>query len=167
MADAKFIIASLNAMARATQSSIKILMGKIEYRQLRNQLVHNTGAEDSTDQLLQKVTDNIVNRHKCANLLAEQLQESCDAFLDYLLSFSSPLMDSDITLAERQVDLLMTAYNRDNDVIKDKVAVPSERLTEVISKLELMPEIENLRKLVISLRKWENAWNEVKVEVQD
>lgn len=167
MADAKFIIASLNALARATQSSIKILMGKIEYRQLRNQLVHNTGAEDSTDQLLQKVTDNIVNRHKSANLLAEQLQESCDAFLDYLLSFSSPLMDSDITLAERQVDLLMMAYNRDNDVIKDKVAVPSERLTEVISKLELMPEIENLRQLVISLRKWGNAWNEVKVEVQD
>ena len=160
MADAKFIISSLNAMARATQSSLKMLMGKIEYRKIRNQLVHNDNTEDSIDQLIKKVTDNITKRQEFANVLVLQLQESCDTFISYLESFSSPIMQNEVSLAEKQVDLFVSAYNRDNEDIRGKVIVPEKRLKAVISKLESLPDKEQIAQLVSKLKEWEKTWNE-------
>lgn len=167
MADAKFIISSLNAMARATQSSLKMLMGKIEYRKIRNQLVHNDNTEDSIDQLIQKVTDNITKRQKFANVLVLQLQESCDTFISYLESFSSPIMQNEVSLAEKQVDLFVSAYNRDNEDIRGEVIVPEKRLKAVISKLESLPDKEQIAQLVSKLKEWEKTWNEDMAQIPD
>lgn len=159
MADANYIITALGAMAKATQASLKLLMEMIEYRQLRNQLVHDVGSDDNTDVLLQKVADNMSNRQAFARVLAEQLQESCSAFLDYLDSFSSPVTENEVSLSEKQVDLFVMAYDRDHEVLKDVVRVPVERLEAVISRLESMPEREQMGNLVEGLKKWERTWN--------
>lgn len=161
MANPKFIIESLSAMAQATQASLKILQGKIEYRKVRNLLMHTGGSDgkESIDVVLQRISDLDSSRKKLVGKLIEALQMSGDSYLLFLESITSPVSADEISLSERQIELYTTAYTRDKEDLQGKVSVQEERINSICERLNSLQESDALQPLISKLKEWTTLWN--------
>ena len=135
-------------------------MGKIEYRQLRNQLFHDVGSGEGSDIILKKLAENLSDRQKNIRLLSQYLQESCDSFLDYLDSFTDPVLESEVSLAIKQVELFMSSDKRNDEDIIGYINIPEERFNEVITRLESLPNNEQMSTLISRLKEWASERND-------